>query len=678
MTHKTVVYKYSTGNPVQPNGSGDVRDGIDNLMSFDILMNDESDTYNQRDGEVVQTVAGAIRSIGFKPGSGDFATGFTVMPGQRDYAWYDPVSHNWYSYLGAIPTGGHIVAPGTNPAGDSNWRPSTDELLRGDLSHSDGLKSIGACADMTALKAVTGTTHGQQIYLRSYAAGKNLGGGIFQWDASSTKPNDDGCIIAVTGVSTGRWLRQYDFTKTPEMFGAIGDGVTDDTTALQRMFTSANNSGVLAENFFGAFKLRHKYLVSATLNCGRPIKVDAYGAELLINTNIPCVNFSMHNGEWAGGYFNYTGVANSSITEVAVAMTLAPENSPIMVMASTIKHVRIWGAHTGIKFTNPNTAIWQVHLDNIHSHVRAGSSAQKAVGYNLSPVGGPGGSTTIRLTECHVGGYGATPGAGLKGFVLNGINEVMMTNCAYDWYDVAAGVDRPVAARDIIDATVFSLTIDGFHTEQLINTTATFAESPIYINTNSCSLDGFEMLLTDHINNAAWVWLAGNGVANIGRWHDLPKSGKTKGAVLNLALVDKAIQIFSSGSVRSTDILGGSSRINLSVAGEEIPYHTDFDIQIASGQAFFNLPQDCAAINLSVVGANIADGNAGFAADLLLVRDGSGNWNIDSRAVKMPTFVGATISFSVVGQQVVFTVNNAFTYRMQTRVEYKRAQLASW
>lgn len=134
MTHKTVVYKYGTGNPVEPSGSGDVRDGIDNLQSFDVFMNAEEDTYNQRDGQVVQTATGAIRSLGFKHGYGDFTTGFTVPPGQRDYAWYDPVSFNWYSYLGSIPPTGHVVTPGTNPVGDVNWRPATDQLLRNELT----------------------------------------------------------------------------------------------------------------------------------------------------------------------------------------------------------------------------------------------------------------------------------------------------------------------------------------------------------------------------------------------------------------------------------------------------------------------------------------------------------------------------------------------------------------
>ena len=155
MTHRVVNYTYGTGNQVLPDGSIDVRDGIDNLQSLDILMNADDDTYNQRDGDIVMTVAGALRKTGFKPGSGDFTTGFTVMPGDRNIAWYDPASKNWYSYLGVIPTAGHSVAPGINPVGDADWKPVTDQLLREELAEPDGVDLVGGAVSKDDLLALT-------------------------------------------------------------------------------------------------------------------------------------------------------------------------------------------------------------------------------------------------------------------------------------------------------------------------------------------------------------------------------------------------------------------------------------------------------------------------------------------------------------------------------------------
>lgn len=99
---------------------------------------------NEVTGQVRPTYNKVMKSVGFKPGSGDFTTGFTVMPGERDIAWYDPVSRNWYSYLGVIPSpSGHPVAPGTNPIGDANWVPRTDNILRTDLASPSGAELVG-------------------------------------------------------------------------------------------------------------------------------------------------------------------------------------------------------------------------------------------------------------------------------------------------------------------------------------------------------------------------------------------------------------------------------------------------------------------------------------------------------------------------------------------------------
>ena len=63
MTQRVVNYTYGTGNPVLPDGSIDVRDGIDNLQSMDVFMNAPEDTYNQRDGGVAKTVHGIINEF---------------------------------------------------------------------------------------------------------------------------------------------------------------------------------------------------------------------------------------------------------------------------------------------------------------------------------------------------------------------------------------------------------------------------------------------------------------------------------------------------------------------------------------------------------------------------------------------------------------------------------------
>jgi hypothetical protein len=101
-----------------------------------------------RTGQVQTTLPKSLRDVGFKPGAGDFSTGFTVLPGQYDIAWRNPVDNNWYSFIGAIPSpAGYPVAPGTNPVGSNNWKPVTDSILRSDLASSSPGKGTSLVFD---------------------------------------------------------------------------------------------------------------------------------------------------------------------------------------------------------------------------------------------------------------------------------------------------------------------------------------------------------------------------------------------------------------------------------------------------------------------------------------------------------------------------------------------------
>lgn len=90
-----------------------------------------------RTGQVQTTLPKVLRDVGFKPGSGDFTTGFTVLPSQRDTAWFNPVDKNWYAYLGTIPSpSGHVVIAGTDPTIGGDWKPVTENILQPTVTES--------------------------------------------------------------------------------------------------------------------------------------------------------------------------------------------------------------------------------------------------------------------------------------------------------------------------------------------------------------------------------------------------------------------------------------------------------------------------------------------------------------------------------------------------------------
>lgn len=142
MTQRVVNYTYGTNNPVLPNGSVDVKDGIDNLQSFDVFMNAEEDTYNQRDGEIVKTRSGAVRAVGIQR-IGDFTSGCDVT--ERNQGVLSEADGTVYVWLGSLPK---FVPASSSPAttggiGPSGWLDVGDASARSALSANSGAGDVG-------------------------------------------------------------------------------------------------------------------------------------------------------------------------------------------------------------------------------------------------------------------------------------------------------------------------------------------------------------------------------------------------------------------------------------------------------------------------------------------------------------------------------------------------------
>lgn len=205
MTNKTVVYTYGTGNPVDPNGSGDVRDGIDNLKSFDVFMNAEEDTYNQRDGDIVQTVSGAIRSLGI-PIIGNFTDGCTVTQSSQGVQVIDGSVYRWSGSLPKVvpPSSSPETTGGISPTG--YWVDIGDASVRGDLAKPLGASMVGLMNGGTG--AVSRTV---QDKMRDFVSVKD--------------------------------------------FGAVGDNIVDDTAAIQNGINYAMQLGAVLYFPAGHYKV---------------------------------------------------------------------------------------------------------------------------------------------------------------------------------------------------------------------------------------------------------------------------------------------------------------------------------------------------------------------------------------------------------------------------------------
>jgi len=94
---------------------------------------------------------------------------------------------------------------------------------------------VGAPLYLTQLRTTAPASLPKQaIFIDGYSVPGDGGGGTFVWNNTDTTPDDGGTVLAVSGVATGRWNRQFAGAMSVKWFGAKGDGqrVTDGAMSL--------------------------------------------------------------------------------------------------------------------------------------------------------------------------------------------------------------------------------------------------------------------------------------------------------------------------------------------------------------------------------------------------------------------------------------------------------------
>jgi len=102
---------------------------------------------------------------------------------------------------------------------------------------------LGTFDGLTAMRAGI-PVNNMQVFLSFHTTAGDGGGGHFRavtGAAPGTYINNNGTIIVPTGGDgSAAWLREDIGVITPQMFGAVADGMTDDSAALQASFVAAN------------------------------------------------------------------------------------------------------------------------------------------------------------------------------------------------------------------------------------------------------------------------------------------------------------------------------------------------------------------------------------------------------------------------------------------------------
>lgn len=157
-------------------------------------------------------------------------------------------------------------------------------------------------ASISGLKAfdTSNLTTGDTLIVSGYYTEGDGGGGEFYWDSTSTDADNGGTIIIPNGFSgPGRWLRKIDKKVNVRWFGAKGDDISDDITAIQSTIDFAGVGGIV---YFS----KGIYLITEDIKflSGQEIYGEGYQSRIKQTGNFPCLtskNYYSSSGASASG-----------------------------------------------------------------------------------------------------------------------------------------------------------------------------------------------------------------------------------------------------------------------------------------------------------------------------------------------------------------------------------------
>lgn len=156
--------------------------------------------------------------------------------------------HAPHRYRIQVPPGGpydlyddlpHLTEPGVIYAQGERGEPGPPGVVG-----PDG--NIQVVADYAALRGLTAGSYAHAQVKGSATALTGIAG-VFAWDTDATDTDNGGTVIKPTGVSggsPGRWKRLFDGPVYPEWFGALGNGTTNDYSAVLAAVNAAPNGHI--------------------------------------------------------------------------------------------------------------------------------------------------------------------------------------------------------------------------------------------------------------------------------------------------------------------------------------------------------------------------------------------------------------------------------------------------
>ena len=179
--------------------------------------------------------------------------------------------------------------------------------------------------------------------------------GFFQYDSTDTASTDNGGTVIV--ANTNRWKRVFDGTVNVKWFGAIGDGATDDTMAIQACINSGANVYVPAG----------RYNITSDLTCSGNIFIHGDGQNgscfIMLGTSSFLYNGGDASSRWNTSQislnklsFLVNGISNKNVIDIRY--TNGTGNTEKTVF---IKEVKVQGTGPFDKF---GKAVYMLNTTN--------------------------------------------------------------------------------------------------------------------------------------------------------------------------------------------------------------------------------------------------------------------------------------------------------------------------